>query len=465
MVFSSLVFLYAFLPAVLLTYFIAPKFLKNTVLLLFSLAFYAWGEPKYLVLILVSIAQGYICGLLIERSRGSFWSKLVLALSIVGSLGLLGYFKYANFLLTTINEVIGSKIPLLKLALPVGISFYTFQILSYTVDVYRGTAAAQKNPIDFGAYVVLFPQLIAGPIVRYQDIAHELTARKSTLNGVYDGAVRFLIGLGKKVLLANQLGAICAGYRASVEPTVVYAWLSSVAFLLQIYFDFSGYSDMAIGMGKILGFHFPENFDHPYTSKTITEFWRRWHMSLGTWFRDYVYIPLGGNRVKKLLWLRNILVVWCLTGLWHGAGWNFLLWGLMFAVLLMVEKLFYGKFMQNSKIVGHIYVIGCLLFSFVLFNGTSMAQIRADFSTMFGLNSLPFLSVETTYALRSSMVLLIFSAIGATALPVKLYHRLEVSKFGPCLTVLQPIGLILILLVSTAFLVDGSFNPFLYFRF
>lgn len=465
MVFSSLVFLYAFLPAVLLAYFVVPKFLKNTVLLLFSLAFYAWGEPKYLILILISITQGYICGLLIERFRGSFSSKLVLIISIAGSLGLLGYFKYANFLLTTINEVVGSKIPLLKLALPVGISFYTFQILSYTVDVYRGTAAAQKNPIDFGAYVVLFPQLIAGPIVRYQDIAHELTVRKSTLNGVYDGAVRFLIGLGKKVLLANQLGAVCAGYRASADPTVVYAWLSSVAFLLQIYFDFSGYSDMAIGMGKILGFHFPENFDHPYTSKTITEFWRRWHMSLGTWFRDYVYIPLGGNRVKKILWFRNIFVVWCLTGLWHGAGWNFLLWGLMFALLLIAEKLFYGKFMQNSKVIGHVYVIACLLFSFVLFNGASMSEIRADFGAMFGLRSLPFLSVETTYALRSSLVLLIMSAVGATALPVKLYHRLETSKFGPWLSVLQPVGLILILLVSTAFLVDGSFNPFLYFRF
>ncbi len=465
MVFSSLVFLYAFLPAVLLAYFVVPKFLKNTVLLLFSLAFYAWGEPKYLILILISITQGYICGLLIERFRGSFSSKLVLIISIAGSLGLLGYFKYANFLLTTINEVVGSKIPLLKLALPVGISFYTFQILSYTVDVYRGTAAAQKNPIDFGAYVVLFPQLIAGPIVRYQDIAHELTVRKSTLNGVYDGAVRFLIGLGKKVLLANQLGAVCAGYRASADPTVVYAWLSSVAFLLQIYFDFSGYSDMSIGMGKILGFHFPENFDHPYTSKTITEFWRRWHMSLGTWFRDYVYIPLGGNRVKKILWFRNIFVVWCLTGLWHGAGWNFLLWGLMFALLLIAEKLFYGKFMQNSKVIGHVYVIACLLFSFVLFNGASMSEIRADFGAMFGLRSLPFLSVETTYALRSSLVLLIMSAVGATALPVKLYHRLETGKFGPWLSVLQPVGLILILLVSTAFLVDGSFNPFLYFRF
>ena len=315
MVFSSLVFLYAFLPATLLVYFLVPKVLKNGILFLFSLVFYAWGEPRNLPLILLSIAQGYGIGLLIARCRSRKWAKFWLVVSIVLSLGILTCFKYADFAISTINSVFRADLPLWHLALPVGISFYTFQILSYTVDVYRGDVQAQRNPIHFGAYVVFFPQLIAGPIVRYSDIAQALENRKTTLDGAYAGMVRFFIGLGKKVLLANQLGSLYSAYGDSAQPSVLFAWLSAIAYMLQIYFDFSGYSDMALGMGKIFGFDFPENFRYPYVARSITDFWRRWHMSLSTWFRDYVYIPLGGNRVRKLLWIRNIFIVWCLTGL------------------------------------------------------------------------------------------------------------------------------------------------------
>ncbi len=465
MVFSSLVFLYAFLPATLLVYFLVPKVLKNGILFLFSLVFYAWGEPRYLPLILLSIAQGYGIGLLIARCRSRKWAKFWLVVSIVLSLGILTCFKYADFAISTINSVFRADLPLWHLALPVGISFYTFQILSYTVDVYRGDVQAQRNPIHFGAYVVFFPQLIAGPIVRYSDIAQALENRKTTLDGAYAGMVRFFIGLGKKVLLANQLGSLYSAYGDSAQPSVLFAWLSAIAYMLQIYFDFSGYSDMALGMGKIFGFDFPENFRYPYVARSITDFWRRWHMSLSTWFRDYVYIPLGGNRVRKLLWIRNIFIVWCLTGLWHGAGWNFLLWGLFFAVLLLAEKLWYGAALERHPGLGHGYVLLAVLLGFVLFAGETMAQVWDNLEGMFGLGGLPAWTVESVYYLRSSLILLAVSCIGATPLPARLYRRLSAGTGGPVLAVLQPVALVLILLLSTAFLVDGSFNPFLYFRF
>ncbi len=465
MVFSSLVFLYAFLPATLLVYFLVPKVLKNGILFLFSLVFYAWGEPRYLPLILLSIAQGYGIGLLIARCRSRKWAKFWLAVSIVLSLGILACFKYADFAISTINSVFRADLPLWHLALPVGISFYTFQILSYTVDVYRGDVQAQRNPIHFGSYVVFFPQLIAGPIVRYADIAQALENRKTTLDGAYAGMVRFFIGLGKKVLLANQLGSLYSAYGDSAQPSVLFAWLSAIAYMLQIYFDFSGYSDMALGMGKIFGFDFPENFRYPYVARSITDFWRRWHMSLSTWFRDYVYIPLGGNRVRKLLWIRNIFIVWCLTGLWHGAGWNFLLWGVFFAVLLLAEKLWYGAALERHPGLGHGYVLLAVLLGFVLFAGETMAQVWDNLEGMFGLGGLPAWTVESVYYLRSSLILLAVSCIGATPLPARLYRRLSAGTGGPVLAVLQPVALVLILLLSTAFLVDGSFNPFLYFRF
>mgnify|MGYP002767427904 CR=1 FL=1 len=369
MVFSSIPFLYYFLPAVLIIYFIAPKQLKNAVLLLSSLVFYAWGEPKYVFLMLVSIACGYIFGLLIEKSRSSAKkAKLFLGISVAISLGFLLYFKYTDFFISNFNTATGLSVPLLRLSLPVGISFYTFQLISYSADVYRGLPA-QKNPISFGAYIAMFPQLIAGPIVRYSDIEKSLQSRKHSFTLCCDGAHRFVIGLCKKVLLSDRFAELCAAFRSSGEKSVIFFWLYAIAFTLQIYFDFSGYSDMAIGLGKVFGFEFPENFDHPYASKSITEFWRRWHMTLGSWFRDYVYIPLGGNRRGKARWFFNIFVVWFLTGFWHGADWQFIAWGLMYAVLLVAEKLFLLKKLEHTpSFLRHAYVIFFTVLGFVIFN-------------------------------------------------------------------------------------------------
>ena len=344
MLFSSIPFLFYFLPCVFVLYFLVPMRWKNTMLLLASLFFYAWGEPKFVVFMLASIVQGYVLARLVEKYRADRRrAKLFLTLSLVFSLGLLGYCKYADFFLSGFNALTGLHIPLLRVALPIGISFYTFQILSYVVDVYRGDVKAQRNFIDLAAYVAMFPQLIAGPIVRYSDIASQLEHRTHSLADVAAGARRFVLGLGKKVLLANVFFELITAFKASSDRSVLFYWLYAAACVLNIYFDFSGYSDMAIGLGRIFGFRYLENFDYPYISASITEFWRRWHMSLGSWFRDYVYIPLGGNRVSKTKCLRNILVVWLLTGLWHGAAWNFVLWGLFFAVFLTAEKLWYGR--------------------------------------------------------------------------------------------------------------------------
>ena len=340
MIFSSIPFLYYFLPVVLILYFLAPKVLKNPVLLLSSLFFYGWGEPKYVFLMVVTILSGYVFGLLIERFSGKGLSKVFLVLSVLVSLAGLAYFKYADFFIQNFNALTGFSVPFLRLALPIGISFYTFQILSYTVDVYRGTVKAQKNPIHLATYVALFPQLIAGPIVRYQDVEKQLVSRTHSFEKASAGCRRFILGLAKKILIANTLGELCQVFTQSAELSVLYYWLYAVAYMLQIYYDFSGYSDMAIGLGKIFGFELLENFNYPFISKSITEFWRRWHISLGTWFRDYVYIPLGGNRLGRTRQLFNIFVVWLLTGFWHGAEWNFIIWGLYFGVLLTFEKFF-----------------------------------------------------------------------------------------------------------------------------
>ncbi len=465
MLFSSLIFLYLFIPALILVYFLMPKKGRNFVLLSFSLFFYAWGEPKYLVNILISITVGYLSGLVIGKLKKKSLRLGVSILSSVVILGFLAYFKYADFAISLWNGVLGTDTPLLRLALPIGISFYTFQILSYVIDVYRGKAQLQKNPIDFGAYVVLFPQLIAGPIVRYLDVAAELKERKCTLELAYSGAERFIIGLGKKIIFANQLGVLVDNYTNSPEPTVLFAWLAALAYMLQIYLDFSGYSDMAIGLGRIFGFKFPENFRHPYLSVTLTEFWRRWHMTLGSWFRDYVYIPLGGNRVSKGRWLLNIVIVWAATGLWHGAGWNFILWGLFFGILLIVEKLWCHGFFEKHRWIGHIYVLIAVLLSFVLFRFNSLGEAAADFKIMFGFAGLPFLGTETLYTLRSSLGLLAFSVVACTPLAVKVIKAWEGSRYAAILSWLKPCVLAMILLLCTAFLVDGSFNPFLYFRF
>lgn len=465
MLFSSIPFLYYFLPLVLAVYFLTPARFRNAVLLLASLIFYAWGEPKYVLLMLASILSGYGFGLLQERYRGQKGAKLFCGLSVAVSLSFLLYFKYADFFLENFNAATGLGVPLLRIALPIGISFYTFQIISYTVDVYRGEPA-QKNLIHLAAYVAMFPQLIAGPIVRYSDIAQQLEHRSHSTALAAGGVRRFLIGLGKKILIANQLGELCSVFRASDEKSVLFYWLYAVAFALHIYFDFSGYSDMAIGLGKVFGFHFLENFNYPYISASITEFWRRWHMSLGTWFRDYVYIPLGGNRVGRARQLLNILVVWMLTGFWHGAAWNFVVWGLMFAVLLIMEKLWLLKPLSKCRPLAHLYVVFFVVISFVIFNAENMGQALSDIGGLFGAGGIPLVSAEAVYCLRSFALVLILAVFGATPLLRNGLVRLsQYPTAGKVLNALEPFTLFVLLLVMTGYLVDGSFNPFLYFRF
>lgn len=454
MIFSSIPFLYYFLPLALLLCYLVPSRARNAFLLLASLVFYAWGEPKYLPVMAAATALGYGFGLATQRFRR--FRKPLLVLSIASSLGFLLYFKYADFFLENLNGL-GGNVPLLRLALPVGISFYTFQILSYTVDVYRGEVRAQRNPIDLACYVTFFPQLIAGPIVRYKDIAAQLRDRPQNLDNLRLGTGRFLVGLGKKVLLANLLGEVCAAWRVTADPSVLFSWLYAISYTLHIYFDFSGYSDMAIGLGKLFGFSFPENFNYPYISRSITEFWRRWHMSLGTWFRDYVYIPLGGNRKGKGRQFLNILIVWMLTGFWHGAAWNFLLWGLYFALLLMAEK-------AGLPVRGRIYTLAAVVLGFVLFDASSLSSALACVKGLFGLGGLPPVSTQGLYLLKSNLVLLAVAILGATPAPKRLWEQLEAK--APRLSAgLAPIGMAALLLVSTACLVDGSYNPFLYFRF
>ena len=465
MLFSSIPFLYYFLPLVLAVYFLTPARFRNAVLLLASLIFYAWGEPKYVLLMLASILSGYGFGLLQERYRGQKGAKLVCGLSVAVSLSFLLYFKYADFFLENFNAATGLGVPLLRIALPIGISFYTFQIISYTVDVYRGEPA-QKNLIHLAAYVAMFPQLIAGPIVRYSDIAQQLEHRSHSTALAAEGVRRFLIGLGKKILIANQLGELCSVFRASDEKSVLFYWLYAVAFALHMYFDFSGYSDMAIGLGKVFGFHFLENFNYPYISASITEFWRRWHISLGTWFRDYVYIPLGVNRVGRARQLLNILVVWMLTGFWHGAAWNFVVWGLMFAVLLIMEKLWLLKPLSKCRPLAHLYVVFFVVISFVIFNAENMGQALSDIGGLFGAGGIPLVSAEAVYCLRSFALVLILAVFGATPLLRNGLVRLsQYPTAGKVLNALEPFTLFILLLVMTGYLVDGSFNPFLYFRF
>ena len=466
MLFSSIPFLYYFLPSVLILYFIVPKKLKNTVLMLSSLVFYGWGEPKYVVLMIASIVIGYFSGILIEAFSQKKLSKVFLGISVAVNLGFLAYFKYADFFIENFNAVTGLSIPLLRIALPIGISFYTFQILSYTIDVCRKDVPAQKNIINLAAYITMFPQLIAGPIVRYSDIAKQLEERTHSFENFSKGIRRFILGLGKKILIANSLGELCDVFKSSDDKSVLFYWLYAVAFGLHVYFDFSGYSDMAIGLGRIFGFRFSENFNYPYISKSATEFWRRWHMSLGTWFRDYVYIPLGGNRVSKPKWFFNIFVVWFLTGFWHGAAWNFIIWGLFFAVLLIVEKVFLLKYLDKSKVISRVYTLVAVGISFVIFNATDMKEAFSYIGGMFGAGDLPLVSTEFFYYLKSFAVTLVIGIIGATPIVKKAVEKIfENSKISKFIWVLEPVGLVALLAVMTAYLVDGSFNPFLYFRF
>lgn len=466
MLFSSIPFLYYFLPSVFVCYFAVPKKFKNAVLLLFSFVFYGCGEPRYLILMAASILVGYIGGLLIQRAKSMSLKKIAMFLSGAVLVGFLAYFKYADFFVSSFGSLTGISVPVLSVALPIGISFYTFQILSYVVDVYRGTPA-QKNIINFAAYVSMFPQLIAGPIVRYTDVERELQNRTHSLEKVYCGIRRFSVGLSKKVLLANQLAELCDVFRASEEKSVLFYWMYAVCFTLFIYFDFSGYSDMAIGLGKIMGFEFPENFNYPYISGSVTEFWRRWHMTLGTWFRDYVYIPLGGNRVRFARWIFNIAVVWALTGLWHGAAWNFVIWGVLYAVLLVMEKLFLSDFLKKMpRFVSHIYALFAVIMGFVIFNADSMGMALGDIRCMLGFGGLPAVNADTLYNLKSFALVIIFGTVLSTPVLISaLKSARENAVMNKILIFAEPIAVISGIVLSTAYLVDGSFNPFLYFRF
>lgn len=459
MLFSSITFLYYFLPVMLFIYFLVPKRMKNGVLLAGSLIFYAWGEVKYVLLMANSILIGYISGRWIDHFRGMVRAKWGLMLSVGIHLGLLGLFKYMDFFISNVNRLTGGNFPLLKLVLPLGISFYTFQIISYEVDVFRG-GAAQKNIVKLAVYISMFPQLIAGPIVRYEDICHQLEERSCTLDGVARGLRLFILGLGKKVILANTLGELCEIFKASADKSVVFFWIYGIALILQIYFDFSGYSDMAVGLGHMFGFALPKNFNYPFIAKSVTEFWRRWHMSLGRWFRDYVYIPLGGNRGKKARWLLHVGIVWLLTGLWHGAGWNFIIWGLFFGSLLVAEKLWFLKKLEKSRLLGHVYLIGVVIIGFMIFDASGIEEAMKNIGGLFGFGHIPLISNESQYYLRSYGGIMAAAAAGATPLPGWIAAKAE--RKWP---VMEPVFLTAVLLAVTACLVDGSFNPFLYFRF
>lgn len=467
MLFSTISFIYYFLAAVLLIYFIVPFKFKNLVLLIASLFFYFYGEPIYTLLMLATTLSSYLHGLLIDKFRGSIWSKVFLWSSVITSIGVLGFFKYSDFFLSNVNALLKTDISLLGIALPIGISFYTFQTLSYTIDVYRDEAKVQKSFVRLATYVALFPQLIAGPIVRYTTVEAELSERTHSFENFGYGVTRFVLGLSKKVLIADTLGTLATTMKGLDEPSVVAYWIYAIAISLQLYFDFSGYSDMAIGLGRIFGFHFLENFNYPFISKSIAEFWRRWHMSLGTWFRDYVYIPLGGNRVPQLRWLFNILVVWFLTGFWHGADWTFIVWGLFFAVFLVLEKFVLNKvFEKLPRVFAHLYVVVAILISFVIFSANGMSNALADVGSMFGAGKLPLWSSETAYYLSGNALVLVIAALGATPLVKTAVLKIKEHRVGAVVcNVLEPIVVVALLLVVTAYFVDGSFSPFLYFRF
>lgn len=479
MVFSSFVFLLVFLPLVLILYFISPRRLKNLVLLIASLIFYAWGEPVYVLIMLFSTVFDYTNGRLIEyfRAHGSPGKmKAALVVDLCGNLAILGFFKYADFVIGNINTITGAGLSLLHIALPIGISFYTFQTMSYTIDVYRGNVPAQHNILDFATYVVLFPQLIAGPIVQYKTIAKELSKRKSSLVDFSEGVFRFSVGMAKKVLLANQIGALWNTISQMHELTAATAWLGAVAYSFQIYFDFSGYSDMAIGLGRMFGFHFLENFNFPYMSKSITDFWRRWHISLSSWFKEYVYIPLGGNRKGMPRQIFNLLVVWMLTGLWHGANWNFVLWGLYYGVLLILEKLFLLRWLEKLPAwIGRVYSLFLVVIGWTIFAQTDMGELAGYLKAMFGIG-VAGVNSDFFYLLSCNAFLLVALVLcsidhrvwlsklkkGHPVPSGNIYQAVQASRR---LTLAKPVLMLVLLVLSYAFLVGDSYNPFLYFRF
>ncbi len=461
MIFSSLPFLFFYLVAVLAVYKLSPLKLRNLILLVVSLFFYGWGEPVYIIIMLLSIVVDYVHGMLVERWReDDRKARRAVASSVFFNLAILVFFKYWDFIAGNLNALTGLQLPVLGLPLPIGISFYTFQTMSYTIDVYRQDAPVQKNPIAFGAYVTLFPQLIAGPIVRYKSVADQLEERREDLDKFVSGVRRFTVGAAKKVLLANAIGQLWDQSLASQNLTAVGAWLGLAAYAFQIYFDFSGYSDMAIGLGRMFGFEFLENFNYPYISRSVVEFWKRWHISLTTWFREYVYFPLGGNRVPKWKWIRNILIVWTLTGIWHGAGWNFLLWGLYYGAWMLAERLFLGKWLEKLPgAVRHIYTMCIVLIGWALFAVEDMGRLGAYFSSLFGGGG--WFSAVDGYRLRTYLPTLVILIVGSTPLMGKLWDRLGERTRA----VLQPLLVLGALILCTASLVDAGYNPFLYFRF
>lgn len=462
MVFSTLVFLFAYLPLVIGVYYLCPLRWRNVFLFMVSLFFYGWGEPVYILLMLITITVNYFGGILVARYReDKKKAKTVLLVNTVISLGFLVFFKYGNLFISTANSLFGSHISPLQLELPIGISFYTFQTMSYPIDVYRGDGKVQRNFCSFGAFVTLFPQLIAGPIVRYKDIDDQLVEREHNVTKFASGVQRFVLGLAKKVLLANGIGSLWDVSAASLgQLSVLGAWLGALAFSFQIYFDFSGYSDMAIGLGRMLGFEFLENFDYPYISKSITEFWRRWHMSLGTWFRDYVYIPLGGNRKGLKRQIFNLLVVWALTGFWHGANWTYLLWGLYYALFLIIEKLFLLKPLKKAPALAHIYTLVVVIFGWMIFQLNSVAQVGQYYKALLGIGTALSSSTDFFY-LKSYFMVLLGCVLCSTPLPKKLYAKLP-EKVQ---MIVSPLLLLTALILCTAKLTNDTYNPFLYFIF
>ena len=459
MLFSSTLFIYYFLPLLLIIYFIVPSKLKNVVLLAFSLVFYFLGEPKYIIILILSCIINYVLSKKIETSKHR---KIYLIMALVYNVAQLLIFKYTDFFIDNINNIFNTKIPFMYIVMPIGISFFTFQIIAYIVDVYNKKHKSAKNIIYFMTYVCLFPQLIAGPIVRYIDVENDMDTRTHSFDKFANGIKRFTIGLAKKVLLANVLGELA---KELITETVVSAWIKPIAYTLQIYFDFSGYSDMAIGLGLMFGFKFLENFNYPLIASSITDFWRRWHISLSSWFRDYVYIPLGGNRVSKIKWIRNLFVVWGLTGFWHGASWNFIIWGLYFGIILVIEKQLLGKYLEKTKVIKYIYSSIIIIISFIIFNSNTVSDILNSVGNMFNLTNIDFVNQETIYYLKSYLTLLIVAIIAATPLVKNIILKLKETKLNKVINIIEPLTYIALLILSTAFLIDESFNPFLYFRF
>lgn len=466
MVFSSTIFLCVYLPLVLLGYYICPKKGRNLFLLIVSLVFYAWGEPKYVFLMIFSILVNYIFGRLMDKNRGrQKRMKLMLVLSVVIDLGLLSVFKYTDFIITNVNAIFGSSFDLLNIALPIGISFYTFQAMSYTIDVYRDDVRVQKNLIDFGMYITMFPQLIAGPIVRYADVQDQLAERSVTTADFSEGVMRFVVGLGKKVLLANQMGAVWSEiYALGGDVSALMAWTGAIAYTFQIYFDFSGYSDMAIGLGRMFGFKFPENFRYPYQSVSITDFWRRWHITLSTWFKEYLYIPLGGNRCGLARQALNLLIVWSLTGFWHGAGWNFVMWGLYYFVILFIEKLFLLKALDKlPKLFRHVYALLLIVIGWVIFASDDVSVLLSYLGSMFGANGA--VGGMDVYTLFTKAVLLIICCVASTELPKRLFLSATGAMNEKAAFTIKSVMTIALLALSMILLIGDSYNPFLYFRF